>query len=127
MKATKLGIWMDHEHARLTEFTTDPMTTVEIKNKFSSPIRQQALSHGEQGMHQKEQHAQATFYKELAGKIKDYKEVVLFGPTGAKSELANLIKADHKLDHLVVRIADTDKMSNEQIQAFVRKYFGKNI
>ena len=27
MTATKLGIWMDHDHAYLTEFTTDPLKT----------------------------------------------------------------------------------------------------
>ncbi|MEO5570149.1 MAG: hypothetical protein ABIT08_13880 [Bacteroidia bacterium] len=47
-------------------------------------------------MHNKEQHQQAEFYKQLDEKIKNYDEVILFGPKDAKAESLNLLKADYR-------------------------------
>ena len=38
-------------------------------------------------MHNKEQHEQSDYYKKLGETIKNYTEVLLFGPTDAKVEL----------------------------------------
>ncbi len=39
MTATKLGVWMDHGHAYLTEFTVPPMKTqvINANNKEVAP------------------------------------------------------------------------------------------
>jgi stalled ribosome rescue protein Dom34 len=42
-------------------------------------------------MHQKEQHEQSDYYKKIGEAIKNYQEVLLFGPTNAKTELLNLL------------------------------------
>jgi stalled ribosome rescue protein Dom34 len=125
MKAKKIGIWMDHEHAQLTEFTTDPMKTTTIHNEFSHSAKHQSLGKGENNMHVKENHQLAQYYKKLAGAIRDCEEVVLFGPTSAKNELLNILKADHLFAGTKMSAVDTDKMSVNQIQAFVRKHLEK--
>ncbi len=45
-------------------------------------------------MHNKEQQQQSEYYKTLGETIKNYDDVLLFGPTNAKVELLNILKAD---------------------------------
>ena len=74
-------------------------------------------------MHNKEQHKQATYYKALTNIIRNYQEVLLFGPTEAKVELFNFIREDHKYDKIKIEVKNTDKMSNVEQHHFVRDYF----
>ena len=46
-------------------------------------------------MHNKEQQQQTAYFKQLADVIKNYDAVVLFGPTDAKAQLYNILKADN--------------------------------
>jgi hypothetical protein len=123
MNATKLGIWMDHDHAHLTEFTIDPMTTKTIESKFTHQAKEESLHKGENGMHVKEQHQQAEYYKTLREVIRNYKEVVLFGPTNAKIELFNTLQGNHLFENIKIKVEDADKMTENQKHAFVRKHF----
>jgi hypothetical protein len=125
MTATKLGIWMDHEQAHLIEFTTDPMTTTTINSK-SAHGKDESAGKGESHTHTKQNHKQGDFYKELGQRIRKYKEVILFGPTSAKSELANLLRDDHLFDAIKIEIESAEKMTDNQSHAFVRKHFSKN-
>ena len=122
----KLGIWMDHASANLIEFTVEPITTDTINSKFTHTEKEHSLSKNENLMHNKEQHQQAEYYKELSESIKKYSEVVLFGPTDAKIELYNLIKKDHLFNDIKIEIKQTDKMTDKQQHAFVRNHFSNN-
>lgn len=126
MIAKKLGIWMDHEQARLTEFTTDPMTTTTISSRFTHAVKQASVDKGENHMHSKEQHQQQEYYKELGERILKYEEVVLFGPTSAKNELMNSIRDNHLFNAVKISVEPADKMSENQVHVFVRKYFSKH-
>ena len=74
-------------------------------------------------MHNKEQHRQSDYYKKIGGEILQYDEVVLFGPTNAKSELANMLKEDHRFASIKLEIKSSDKMTENQEHAFVKDYF----
>jgi hypothetical protein len=77
-------------------------------------------------MHNKEQHQQSEYYKKIGEIIKDYKEVILFGPTEAKTELFNILKADHLFENIKIEIKQTDKMTENQQHAFVKNHFNNN-
>jgi hypothetical protein len=126
-KAEKLGIWMDHTLANLIEFTFDPIETKVLESKFTHEVKEQALHKGENRMHNKEQHGQADYYKRLGDVVKNYKEVVLFGPTDAKIELLNSLIKDHHFDNVKIEVKQTDKMTENQQHAFVKDYFAKHI
>ena len=126
MSAKKLGIWLDHHNAHIIEFTTDPMETTLLESKFTHDAKEQSLGKGENNMHNKEQHQQAEYYKSLAAVMRKYEEVLLFGPTHAKNELANSIKADHLFDKIKISVEHADKMTDNQLHAFVRSYFLKH-
>ena len=52
---------------------------------------------------------------------------MLFGPTNAKTELLNLLKADHHFDKINIETKQADKMTENQQHAFVREYFFKHL
>ena len=127
MKTEKnIGIWMDHSSAHLMEFTADPITTTTIESDFTHHVKEESLSKSENLMHNKEQHQQSDYYKKIGEVIKNYKEVILFGPTNAKAELFNILKADHHFENIKIEVKQADKMTENQEHAFVREYFSKN-
>jgi stalled ribosome rescue protein Dom34 len=119
----KLGIWMDHANANLIECTVEPITTNTISSKFTHTEKEHSLSKSESLMHHKEQHQQAEYYKELANTIRNYSEVLLFGPTNAKTELYNSFKNDYLFNDIKIEIKQTDKMTDKKQQEFVRDHF----
>jgi hypothetical protein len=121
--AKNLGICMDHASANLIEFTTDPMETKTIDSKFTHSEKVNSLGKSEHVMHNKEQHEQSDYYKQLGEVIRNYESVLLFGPTSAKTELHNLLKADHRFDNIMIEVKPTDKLTENQQHAFVRDYF----
>jgi hypothetical protein len=124
--ATSLGIWMDHSNAHLMEFTTDPIETKLINSKFTHQEKEHSLGKSEHLMHNQEQHQQSEYYKKLGETIRNYEEVILFGPTEAKSELLNLLKADHRFAKIKIEIKQAGKMTENQEHAFVREHFSRH-
>ena len=74
-------------------------------------------------MHNKEQHQLSEFYTKLGETIKHYQEVLLFGPTSAKTELLNVLRADHRFAAIKIEVEDADKMTTNQLHAFVTQHF----
>ncbi len=114
---------MDHSSAHLMELTADPIVTKVIASKFTHDAKEESLHKNENLMHNKEQHQQAQYYKQLSDEILKCKEVILFGPTSAKAELHNILKADHRFENIKIAVKQTDKMTENQQFAFVKEYF----
>jgi hypothetical protein len=128
MKAEKkLGIWMDHASAHLLEFTNEGVEEKTVTSKFTHAVKEETLSKSENVMHNKEQHQQAAYYKELGETIKNYNHVILFGPTDAKSELLNILRGDHRFEKIKIETQQADKMNATQQHTFVQDYFTKHI
>ncbi|WP_295792283.1 hypothetical protein [Mucilaginibacter sp.] len=125
--ASNLGIWMDHQTAHLMEFTTDPIQTTTIDSKFTHEEKEQTLGRSENLMHNKEQHEQADYYRELGEHIRHYDHVLLFGPTDAKVELLNSLRKDHRFADIVIEVEQADKMTANQQHAYVKAYFSKRL
>lgn len=126
MTAKKAGIWMDHAHANILEFTDGPTQAKKVESTFTPEVRESALHLGEKRMHRKEQQQQGAYYEKLCDIISNYKEVVLFGPTQAKVELHNYLLKNQRCKGVKVAVKDTDKMTENQQHAFVKKYFSKH-
>ncbi|MEO6189799.1 MAG: hypothetical protein ABIO44_04920 [Saprospiraceae bacterium] len=120
-----LGIWMDHSNAHLMELNDEPIKTTSIQSKFTHEVKEESLHKSENLMHNKEQHQQSAYYKKLGDTIKNYNEVILFGPTNAKVELYNLLKEDNHFADINIQIKNAPKMTENQQHAFVREHFKK--
>jgi len=121
----QLGIWMDHSNAYLLEIINDTIVTDRVVSELYDPEAEFNFYKGEKLINKKERHMQLKYYKKLGEIIKKYQEVVLFGPTDAKSELLNLIKTDHLFEDIKIEVINSDKMTEGQMQTFVQEYFKK--
>lgn len=125
MKSEKrLGIWMDHANAHLMEYT-DTIVTKIVTSNSTHEEKEKTLQKGESMMHNKEQQQESEYYKTIGESIKDYDNVLLFGPTNAKSELLNILEADLSFSKIKIETRPADKMTENQEHAFVRDYFSK--
>ena len=122
-KLRKLGIWMDHSNANIMEFTGNPIETKTIASRFTHQQKEETLDRSEHVMNNKEQHEQSTYFKKIGEVIKQYDEVIIFGPTVAKSELHNILKDNHRFSKIKIETKTTDKMTENQQHAFVMKHF----
>ena len=119
-----VGIWMDHASAHIME-DTDPVTTKHVASDFTHEVKETSIAKSEKHMHNKEQHEESEYYKTLGKSILNYDDVILFGPTDAKVELLNMLKADHRFSDIKIEAIATDKMTENQEHAFVRDYFSR--
>lgn len=113
---------MDHANARLIGFPEEKPATA-ISCGFSSQDKEETLQRSESEMHNKQQQKLAAYYKSLAGTIRNYDQVLLFGPTSAKTELFNILRKDRLFDAVRLEVLDADAMTDNQQHAFVRDYF----
>lgn len=123
----KLGIWMDHASAHAVEFDKTATSSKVIASHFTHDEKERSLGKNENLMHNKEQHQQADYYKRLGELIKDYGEVVLFGPTDAKQELLNTLRDDQHFGKIKIDVVPADKMTEGQRMAFVKDHFSKTL
>ncbi|NDP26672.1 MAG: hypothetical protein GZ087_04495 [Flavobacterium sp.] len=121
----KLGIWMDHSIAYIMEFTSNPFEIKTIESKVSPPKKMEISVISENLMLSKEQKQLFIYYKKLSQVIKGYKRVLLFGPTNAKVELFDILSEDESFVNIKIEIKETDKMTANQKDDFVKSYFSK--
>ncbi|MGV8944920.1 MAG: hypothetical protein ACOH1N_00695 [Lutibacter sp.] len=115
-----VGIWMDHSTANLIDINANNNT---INSEFTFDTKVEALSRSESLMHNKRQQLNEAYYKEIADVILKYDNVLLFGPTNAKTELHNYLKKDLHFKDVKIDIESADKMTDNEKDAFVRNHF----
>jgi stalled ribosome rescue protein Dom34 len=126
MKAKKkLGIWMDHSIAYLMEFTASAFEIKTIESKLMESKKLQTVSKNDSLLPNKEQQKLSSYYRKISEIIKDYKKVILFGPTNAKVELFDILSEDERFLKIKFEIKNTDKMTKEQRNSFVMDMFFK--
>jgi hypothetical protein len=121
-----IGVWMDHSIAILIKENTD-IDGYSILSKFDFQTKEEALNKSEKLMHNKEMHMQDAFYKKIALALKDYDNVLLFGPTDAKKELFNILKKDAHYADVNIEIESPDKLTINERNAFVRNHYKNKI
>jgi molybdopterin converting factor small subunit len=126
MKSLKrLGIWMDHSTANIMELSNDKIITVTLDSTPAFPEQIENLRMDERLMHNKVKNEQSDFYEKLSYIINDYDEVLLFGPTEAKTELFNLLKDNRKFEKIKISVEPTDKITENQQHAFLKNFYKK--
>lgn len=94
-----------------------------IESSFTSETKEEALSRSEKSMHKKQQQQHELYYKEIGAELLNYDHVVLFGPTNAKTELHNYLKQDLHFKDIQIDVESTDKMTDNEKDAFVKSHF----
>lgn len=118
----KIGIWMDHSTSNLIDLNSKKHSHT-IVSKFNFDTKEEALNRSESLMHNKRQQMHEAYYKEIAAVILKYDNVLLFGPTNAKTELHNYLSKDLHFKDITINIESADKMTDNEKDAFVESYF----
>lgn len=121
----KLGIWMDHSFAHLMEFTSKHFEIETIESKFSNNNKNTHLAKSKNLILEKDQKQLYNYYKKIGETIKNYKRVILFGPSDAKIELFDLLSEDERFIKIEFEIMNTDKMTVNQQHNFIKEYFSE--
>ncbi|MFT5713753.1 MAG: hypothetical protein ACI9WT_000291 [Flavobacterium sp.] len=119
----KLGIWMDHSIAYLMEFTNSPFEIKTIESNFSVEEKELQLSKAPALLINEEKHILHEYYNKIGDAIKNYKQIVLFGPSDAKVEFFDVLSEDERFLKIKFEIKETDKMSMHQQHDFILEYF----
>ena len=128
MKTIKqLGIYIDYKNAFLMELINRLIVSRNIE--FEDPtvsdlIHEESIK--QEINKEKQQHLPSAYYLELCDVIRNYDQVVLFGPNDAKNELFNLLEFDHNFDSIKIHNENTDNLDEIQMHNFVKMYFNQD-
>ncbi len=120
----KLGVWMDHSIAHVIELQHNSIRSNTIES-LSQQGEKQNFGHDESLKQNTEQDQLSDYFKRLSTVIIGYPEILLFGPTNAKTELYNLLKEDRHFDNIKIEIETTDNLTENQMHAYVKEHFEK--
>jgi hypothetical protein len=124
MEATKrLAIYMDHFTATIIEYVDSAKALKTVQSDFNNFEKEKIIQKGEIHLHNKEQDKQSEFYKKLRDELLEGDEVLLFGPTTAKTELTNILNNDSHFKNRKITLKNTDKLTDKQQIAFVNECF----
>ncbi len=123
----QIGIWMDHHTAHIWDVSSNQTEPAKLQSSFTQEVKEESGNKTEHVMHNKEQNMQTAFYKDLGEVISHATHVLLFGPTDAKTELANMLKADTHFDKVHITVQSSDKMTPNQELALVKDHFTKTV
>jgi hypothetical protein len=132
-----VGIWIDHEKAFIAAMAGHQVTINNIVSNVDGHIRlsggsrastpygpQEGPSEGRREERRRQKLRQ--YYKKIIRIISDAEKIFVFGPGEAKTELVKEMKKSKDLSSRIVRTETTDKMTERQIKAKVRKFFISN-
>lgn len=123
-KKRRLGVWVDYSDAHLMEFKTNVIELNTIESTFTH--QEKTEEEDERKRLSKEKRKHAKFYKDLSETIKYYDEVVIFGPSDSKKELANILASDDKFSNIKIDFEETGNLTENQQHNFVKEHFLKN-
>lgn len=125
---TLYGIWIDHSHAFIVRSNLlGEMTIMELSSDVEA---RHSGGDGEhhtvvnQNKHSERMHNEMhTFCEEIIKHLADADEIVIFGPATAKHDLKHVLEKHKALHEKVMAVETTDKMTEAELKAFVKKTF----
>jgi len=119
----KIGVWMDHHMAHIVKYKNNSTKSKKIESH--SEGEKQNFGNDESLTQNTEQNQLSDFFKRISTNIIGHSEILLFGPTKAKTELHNVLKNDKQFRNINIITETTDNLSENQIHAYVKKHFEK--
>jgi stalled ribosome rescue protein Dom34 len=131
---TKAGLWIDHRQAVVVIFSDTGEEIKQISSDAEKQLRRTGSSPFQGNFEAQKVPADdtqqrvftaqlKTFYDEVIDCIRDAESVLIMGPGVAKNEL-NARLEENNFGNRVSGVETVDNMTDPQIAAKVRKYFG---
>ena len=132
---TQIGIWLDHSQAHFIDANKGPaiVETTFADERLHEHFKGETGSgtklgptrstNDEHHKHNIERNITQEYFQVLADRLKHYDDIYLFGPTSAKDELYNILKADKHFSDKTINVAGCDKLTENQMVANVKHFF----
>ena len=123
----KVGIWIDHKKAVIVSASANRVTVKTMESEVEPHTR---YSDGPQdgGGEKKyeERYGQHLdrYYDEVISQLGQPEALLIFGPGEAKLQLKERISHSKALSEEIIRIETADKLTDPQIVAKVKEYYG---
>ena len=138
MKMEKLfGLWVDHEKAIIVSLMRGSHKVIHVESEVEGHFRlkddSQSISPSnlqgntiESKMDSRYRKYLNIYFQQIINLLKEAKRIFIFGPGEAKIELKKMIEKNKLLSNKISGIEATDKLTEPQIVAKVKKYFEQN-
>ncbi|MEZ5015241.1 MAG: hypothetical protein R2794_13210 [Chitinophagales bacterium] len=134
MKQQCVGVWLDHSIAHVIVQIPGAYEMYTLHSPYKRQVRipgessdktkfGKSASNNEKKKHNSKQNDLDTYFKQLEELLIRYKHILLFGPTEAKNMLYNLLCGNKKFENKLIEVQNADKMTENQMIAYVRDYF----
>ena len=132
----KIGLWLDHSSAHFIDMSKGPAIVETAYSDRETNVRTEGegadgalpgnnrAANNENHKHNRERMVMEEYYHLLADRLQGYDNIYLFGPTTAKDELHNHLKYDKHFAHKTITVAAADPLSENQMVAAVKRFFG---
>ena len=125
MKSIKqLGIYLDFTNAFLMELINKQIVSRNIK--FESITKEIKVNQDKKdtiAQNKVKHQIPSAYLLEICDIIRNYHQVVLFGPNEAKNDLFNLLEFDHNFDDIKIENINTGTMVESQKHDFLKEYY----
>jgi len=137
MKMEKLyGLWVDHGKAVIVSLMNENHKVIHVESDIEGHFRlkddSQSISPSnlqgntiESKMDSRYRNHLNIYFQHIIDLLKDAKRLFIFGPGEAKIELKKMIEKNKQFSNKISDIETTDKLTEPQIVAKVKKYFRK--
>ena len=131
----KIGIWIDHKKAVIVSASADSVTAKTLESEvgphahysgrgeYSTPDGPQDSGGEKQYEEHYGQHLDR-YYDEVISQMGQPEALLIFGPGEAKLQLKARLSRSKALSERIVGIETTDKLTDPQIVAKVKEYYG---
>lgn len=129
------GVWIDHKKAVIVSIDKAQQHMVRVESEVERHVRVKGGSRAstpygpqdvvsEKKRDEKYKRQLREYYQEVIGAIQDARKIFIFGPGEAKIELETEMEKKQGLRDNIAGIEPADKMTDAQILAQVRKFYG---
>lgn len=133
----KIGVWIDQNQALLVKYDNkQPALLEKIESPIESKVRYTgetnsktrigsnfAASNNEYKTNHIRQEQVKKYFSILENKLGGYDEILLFGPGIFKTQFLKQISSNKAFSHVKAYTLDSDKMTHNQLLAFVKNHF----
>jgi stalled ribosome rescue protein Dom34 len=113
-------VWIDHQQAKVFHVGLSGADQIDLHPHLQTRhIHHKANSIGSGHVHEDKE-----MMKSVADAVNDAGEILIIGPAGAKTELANYLREQApKIGERIVGVEAADHPSDHQIVAYAKKHF----
>lgn len=131
----RIGVWIDHRRALIVYMEDRRVGTKAVTSHLEKRVRASGGYRGsvpyaaqdvvdEDRIERKYAHHLEGYFKRVADVLGEPDALFIFGPAQAKQEFNEyLTRAHHQLTEIPIEIETTDKLTDPQIVAAVKKHF----